>query len=308
VSLLLSEYVDDELDLVTRGIVEEHLAVCTACVAELRSLNAYLRAMAGMEKVGAPPNFLAAVHECLKQPSTLERLVKWLFYPLKIKVPMELAGVALATLFLVFTYQAPRTDRSHGVSELSGEFRQSALPAEMKSAALDEAIVDRAASTPRRIELTLLLPAPKTARSEVKRRLSATAPPADGKIEASREKLQRPTPRQPSAVLESAPSAPMSVAKQDETPAPLDSVRAFELIKELAANLGGTLLSTAFPTEKKERKAILVHLPARNYVRFVESLGRAGLLQKADEKPAHTDQAAGANELLELQIEFIPPE
>jgi hypothetical protein len=308
VSLLLSEYVDDELDPVTKGLVETHLTACTGCAAELRSLQAYLRAMAGMEKVGAPPNFLAAVHERLEHPSTLERIVRWLFYPLKIKIPMELAGIALATVLLVFTYQAPRRDKVQSLSEISSEIHQSALPAEMKGAALDKAVDDRAASTPRRIELTLLLPVPKTAQPELKRRPSATAPLSDGKLEAGRQKAHEQIPGQPSAVLEGASAAPMNAAKRDESPAPLDSQRAYELIQESVTSLRGTVLPAAPPTGTSERKTILVQIPARSYPRFLESLRRAGLLQKFLEKPAHTEQAAGAEEPLEIRIELIPAE
>ncbi len=221
---------------------------------------------------------------------------------------MELAGIALATILLVFGYQTPRPDKAQSLPHVSGEVRQAPLPTEMKGAALDKAVVGRAASAPRRIELTLLLPAPKTAQSELKRRPSATAPLSDGKLEAGRQKAHEQIPGQPSAVMESAPAPPMNAAKRDESPAPLDSHQAYEVIKESVTSLGGTVLPAAPPTGASERKTILVQIPARSYPRFLESLRQAGLLQKVIEKPVQTEQAAGAEEPLEVRIELIPPE
>ena len=186
VSPWLSEYVDDLLAPAARKLVEEHVATCEGCAAELASLKAYLRAMAGMEKVSAPPDFLATVHERIEQTSSLKaksqepraknqpvherieqaspfhRLTRWLFYPLRIKLPMELAGIALATLLLVFAYQTPKQEETKRVPARSSGVGQAILPAAEKEAALDKAAVTEPVSAPRRIELALLLSPPQT--------------------------------------------------------------------------------------------------------------------------------------------------
>ena len=308
VSLLLSEYVDDDLDPINKGIVEEHLTACTACAAELHFLQAYLRAMAGMEKVGAPANFLAAVHERIEHPSALGRLVKWLFYPLKIKVPMELAGIALAAVLLVFTYQAPRQEKAQSLPAVSGEVRQSPLPADMKGAAQDKAAIGRLASAPRRIELALHLPAPQMAEREAMPRPLSAAPPPEGKLESDRRKARENITRQPSSPLESAPAALINAPRKDASLAPLDSYRAYELIRASVAGLGGAVLSTSPRPETNEPRTILIQIPARSYLQFLESVNREGLLEKLPEKPAATKETAEQNELLEIQIELIPPE
>jgi len=308
VFLLLSEYVDDGLDPVTRGLVEEHLTACASCAEELRSLQAYLRAMADMEKVGAPTHFLAAVHERLKRPSIPERLVKWLFYPWKIKLPMELAGIALATLLLVFAYQAPRLEKAQSPSSVSNEVRQSALPIEKKEASSDKAAVGRSLAAARRVKLALLLPGPSMPEYAAKQRPLSAAPPTEGKLESGRKKVREPITRQPSTHLDSASPAPLKAAEKDASVPPLDLHQAYELIKESAAGLGGTVLSASYGMATNEVKTILVRLPAGSYPRFLENLRRTGRLLKTSEEPAETKETAGDNEPIEVQIELIPPQ
>jgi hypothetical protein len=274
----------------------------------LRSLQAYLRAMAGMEKVGAPPHFLAAVHERLERPSIQERLVKWLFYPWRIKVPMELAGIALATLLLVFAYQAPRLEKAQSSSNIFNEVRQSALPAEQKETSLDKAAVGRSLAAAKRVELALLLPAPSMPAYAPKEHPVSAAPSAKGKLESGRERMREPITRQPSTPRDSASPAPLKAAQNDASTAPLDSHRAYELIKESLAGLGGTVLSASYGMKTNEVKTILVRLPAGSYPRFLENLRRTARLKETGKEPAETKETAGDNEPLEVQIELIPPQ
>jgi hypothetical protein len=305
VSLLLSEYVDDVLDSATRGLVEEHLTACRGCAAELHSLHVYLRAMAGMEKVSAPPGFLAAVHERLDHPSNLKRLVRWLFYPLKIKLPMELAGIALATLLLVFSSQAPKQNQIKALREPSEVTVQQILRADEKRAALDKADVGQPLSPPRRIELALLLPTPKVA--EYKTKPPMTAPPPEKKIEPNRQEAHEEISRQPSALLQNASPAPRGVAGKDKSSMPSDLSRTLELIRDSVAALGGNALPAISDTESIKPGTIVVRIPARSYPRLLESLRQLGHLEKSHEEPDGTNEFAEDNKSLEVQIEIVSP-
>ncbi len=331
VSPLLSEYVDDLLAPATRKLVEEHVATCEDCAAELGSLKAYLEAMAGMEKVSAPPDFLAAVHERIEQASLLKtksqelraksqpvderieqasafnRLKRWLFYPLRIKLPMELAGIALAALLLVFAYQTPKHEETKSVPAISSGVGQTVLPAAEKEAALDKAAVTEPVSAPRRIALALLLSPPQTAEHAPRLQSQSAAPSSERKLEPDRRKAREQIAGQPAPPMESAPQAPTNAAKKGEPLTPVDSHQAAALIEESAASLGGMVVSTESRTETNEPATIIVRIPARNYSRFLERLRPAGNLKETREEIAQTMATAADHELLEVQIKLIPP-
>ena len=109
---LLSEYVDDALDPSTRAHVEEHLAHCRTCTAELASLRTYLEAMGSLPQVQAPADFLASVHERLEQPGLFKRLLTWLFFPWKVKLPFEAAGLVAASLLVVLLYRGTDPEKA----------------------------------------------------------------------------------------------------------------------------------------------------------------------------------------------------
>jgi hypothetical protein len=308
VSPLLSEYVDDQLDAATRGLVEEHVASCEDCTAKLRFLQAFLEAMAGMEKVSAPPDFLAAVHARIEGASAFNRFKKWLFCPLRIKLPMELAGIALATLLLVFAYQGPKQKEARSLPGMSGGVGQAVLPADEKGTTLDKAVANRPASAPMRITLALHLnPLPMPGHAAKLPSLSA-APSSGGKLDSDRRKAREPITGQPSPPMERVPPAPMTAAQKDESLSSLDAHHANELIREALANLGGAVVSGEARAEATEHQTILVRIPARNYPLFIERLRRAGHLEEPPEKPPQTMATTADNELLEIQIKLISPE
>jgi len=99
---LLSEYADGALDAETRGDLEKHLSSCAGCREELSSLETLIRDLGSLPSVRPPADFLRQVHKRLEQPSRLRRLMRRLFFPLKFKIPLQLAGAVLAAL-LVFS-------------------------------------------------------------------------------------------------------------------------------------------------------------------------------------------------------------
>ena len=307
VSLFLSEYVDDRLDPPTRGLVEAHLATCRECAAELSSLQAYLGAMAGMEKVAAPQDFLARVHERLERPSVFDRLVKAAFYPLRIKLPMELAGIALAALLLVFAYHAPQGEKPISHPSISID-TPSAPSADGKGAVLEQTAVGRPTSEPKRIELALLLNPPKMSERSTKLKpLAAPSLPA-GKMLQDRQEQHDQSPPPPMPSLESSRTAASAAAKKHESSLPLDPNQAYDLIAESVASLGGTVLSAEKSTATNEPKTIVVQLPARAYSLLLTRLNRVGHLEATGDKPVGTMQAPPENGLLEIRIKLLQPE
>lgn len=98
----LSEYIDGILDEEGASVVRNHLDRCPECLEEYREMIRIIGHMSQMERLESPDSFVEKVHNRIEKQSSIQRLVKGLFYPLKIKVPLELAGVAAAALLVIY--------------------------------------------------------------------------------------------------------------------------------------------------------------------------------------------------------------
>ena len=63
----------------------------------------YLKQMSALPKVKAPEDFLKKVHERIERRSAFEKIMRALFVPVKIKVPLEVAAMAAAVILIVST-------------------------------------------------------------------------------------------------------------------------------------------------------------------------------------------------------------
>ena len=99
---LLSDYIDDTLDQETRETVEKHLSTCEGCAEELASLRSLVEELGSLEKVKPPADFLNQLHERLDAPSGFTKIVRKLFVPFHVKIPLELATATLLAV-LVFS-------------------------------------------------------------------------------------------------------------------------------------------------------------------------------------------------------------
>ena len=97
---LLSEYLDDALDAKAKALADEHLRTCPACREELDSLKSLVKGIGSLESVKAPADFLDRLHKRMERPSKISQMREWLFYPLRVKIPLQLAGAAVIALIL----------------------------------------------------------------------------------------------------------------------------------------------------------------------------------------------------------------
>jgi Putative zinc-finger len=97
---LLSEYLDDGLDAEGKALADEHLRTCPACREELDSLKTLVKGLGSIESVKAPADFLDQLHKRMERPSKRSTVREWLFYPLRVKLPLQLAGAAVVALIL----------------------------------------------------------------------------------------------------------------------------------------------------------------------------------------------------------------
>lgn len=99
---LLSEYVDEVLDATTKSLVEEHLSTCKACQKEFASLKTMVKELGSLEPVAPPKDFLYQLHERLEQRSWVSKILRTLFIPMRVKIPVEFASAAVIAM-LVFS-------------------------------------------------------------------------------------------------------------------------------------------------------------------------------------------------------------
>lgn len=97
----LSEYIDGTLDAQTRAWVEKHIAVCKNCKQELASLRAVVEQLDALEPVKPPADFLEKIHERMEARTGFNKIVRKLFVPFHIKIPLELAAAATVTILVV---------------------------------------------------------------------------------------------------------------------------------------------------------------------------------------------------------------
>lgn len=97
---LLSEYIDNVLEEKKKNGLQQHLASCRNCAQELESLRKYVKQMSSLSQLKAPDDFLRRVHERIERHSEFQRIMRKLFVPAKIKIPLEFVGV-LATVIIV---------------------------------------------------------------------------------------------------------------------------------------------------------------------------------------------------------------
>jgi len=106
----LSEYVDGRLSAGSARSIEEHCASCDACANELAFLRAYRKRMSSLPGKTAPADFLEKFNRRLDVPEARRGIVRTLFSPARIKLPLEAAGL-LAAAALVFIILIPDETR-----------------------------------------------------------------------------------------------------------------------------------------------------------------------------------------------------
>ena len=102
VNKLLGDFFDGLLDKNLKMSVQEHLKTCEGCADELAELKKYFNDVRSLSKVPAPDNFLEKIHERLESGKRFKKILKALFTPVQIKIPLGAAGAVAAAAVVVF--------------------------------------------------------------------------------------------------------------------------------------------------------------------------------------------------------------
>jgi hypothetical protein len=108
---LLSEYIDGSLDAQVGAAVRDHVSICNDCKEELASLSAMVEELGSLEPVKAPADFLEKIHERMEPRLRLYRIIRKLFVPFHIKIPLELAAAATMAILVIAVLNIQQTEK-----------------------------------------------------------------------------------------------------------------------------------------------------------------------------------------------------
>lgn len=101
IRILLSKYLEDDLEPDRKKLVEQHLGSCEGCARELDALKSMVSSLGKLEKVEPPFDFLESIHQRLEEPSRAKVMLRRIFYPPYIKLPIEAVAVAATILLAI---------------------------------------------------------------------------------------------------------------------------------------------------------------------------------------------------------------
>lgn len=292
---LLSEYVDGVLDAKTKALVDEHLSTCKGCEDELASLKVLVNELGSLESVAPPGDFLDQLHERMEQRSPFSKILRTLFVPMRIKIPLEFAGAA-AMAILVFSLLYVQQDR----------FRMAQAPVGLKEEGVarkggpeswGEGLKDEAAKPqPAYRAATVEQPPAKKEPIEVVLVMKRVLPPETYAPGAAMEAAPAPKEkmRRSLAKKEVVSRARPEADKRDD-----DLLPGLTGLVELA---GGTVVSIEYEKATNRPEAIHAEIPAEHLNTFYNRLGELGELKSAPRSVTGKEQG-----LLSVRIRLLSP-
>jgi len=314
---LLSEYLDDALDAKAKALADEHLRSCPACREELDSLKALVKDLGSIESVRAPADFLDQLHKRMERPSRVSTLRDWLFYPLRVKIPLQLAGAAVMAfiIFSILPLQQPAV-KLYSKSEQEKKAGDSAYyvdeSKEMKPAGRSEAPVPKTApvglerdkdaggtaTRPEALVQKATIPEPAKETREIALNLKrqvrakvATAEPSPAQAPAApavqdmqRQKLAAGIPVQEDK-------------KEEDVKKELDP---FLSITKAIEATKGRVISVDYNKQTGQPEVVHAQMPAGEIPRLYEKLRELGELQVSPETGAEKD-----SDLVPIRIRLI---
>jgi len=313
-----SAMVDDALVADERAALEAHLATCADCRRELQRFRHTVALVRAVGPLRAPAGFVDRVLEAARPMPWYQRLVRGLFLPWPIKLPIEAAAIVLVGIGVALVYRATPPQRFSPVESIAPSMRdafEGAAPQGAARAPAREAEVPRE-TDPRREMLAntrelARSPEAKDAAEPPKAPAptppSAAAPPAAAlqqpatrsrdldalKTQERREKLESQYAEKthaPRAEGERAPSAGTQYIQPTAPPAPRSQADASAL-KRAAPSITGSALTPP---------AVSARLTVSDREAAVRSVTE--LATRLGAETYRADRAAGQDQVLVLMV------
>lgn len=331
----LSEYVDDVLDPETKAVVDEHLSACEDCQQELVSLKALVSDLGSLESVEPPKDFLDQLHERIEKRSWFSEILRALFVPMRVKIPLEFAGAA-AVAVLVFAFLYTQQDQlkltEAPVSLKRGRVTEKA-PMELAQPSVSrpkEGVAEKGALGDTPVEAPLSLKEERAAKKmafdtfggvakdedyrpqRAYKASTAESPPAAKEtIEVAlvlRKEL-RPEALTPGAAMEAAPASKKkmrrSLAMKDAEPSARperdeEVEDSFTKVKRFIGLVGGEVVSVEYNKETNTPESIRAEIPSEQLYTFYNKLKELGDLQTLPKTATGKEQ-----EVLPVRIRLL---
>jgi Putative zinc-finger len=201
-----SALVDDMLAAGERAALDAHLATCADCRRELQRFRDTVALVRAVAPVRAPAGFVDRVLDAARPVPWPRRLVRGLFLPWPVKLPMEAAAIVLVAVGVGLVYRgAPDLQQLADVDSIAQDVRQSeesAAPPALASKAAREADALRERYSERELrrakdQAQSFAKAPEATGAPPPPKVAAPAETVDQKLAAA----PPPTTAQPSAAL-----------------------------------------------------------------------------------------------------------
>ncbi len=333
---LLSEYIDGTLDSKAKKAVEKHILTCKNCKQELSSLSAIAKELGSLDQVKPPADFLEKIHERMEPRFGIDRLIRKLFVPFHIKIPLELAAAATVAILVVLVLniqqpefqmmQIPKASKSQRFAEKPKEDRiKSTFKKENES---PEPVLEEAPAKLSDSEHVML--ARRSKSKTVKPSIQRESEPSSSFM-AKAESNQAAVKGQPieltlvlktgviggaykpGIAMQTAPLLESDESTAEKKRADIDSfgrkIEAGE--KDHANNLPssmkhiidlvkGKILTVEYDRQAEQLKSISAEIPAKSYKLFCRELARLATFQNPP--PDLTDKDP---ETIQVRIRFI---
>lgn len=308
----LSEYIDGMLSQEEASAVKDHLDRCPDCLDEYEETVKIIGHMNQMESLETPESFAEKVHEQIDKQSSFRRLIKGFFFPLKIKLPLELAGVAAAALLVIYivgirgkqhVYELAYAQRSQPLAVLQEQKME-------RGAVLEEAITVNKKAQPapelqdEKMEKRDKREEAEEAISHSKKELSVLAPQEKKKerldkveealprskmvkekgvhgLQPQEEKIERKT-----QIEAEAPSNAKAHKREDlsleiaEKDAPQKETPREENLQDIITALGGKIIESEYYKDNQVLESLIIEIPVDNYPKLIQTLEERGEIQK----------------------------
>jgi hypothetical protein len=336
---LLSEYIDGTLGAQARAVVADHVATCKSCKEELASLSALVEELGSLETVKAPEDFLEKIHGRMESRFGFDTIVRKLFRPFGIKIPLELAAAATIAILVISVLsiqqaekqivQIPKVSTSERIAEKSKE--NLVITARKKSAKSPASFLEEAPT--KRSDSQLII-------SSRESMLKTVKPASKEESKPLAPVLAKPKERQPVGdVRENEPIELALLLKSEVTDKAYNlgsavedtsslerGVRAGEeegaysassgrkatagytgadaeplsRVKHIVGLVEGKVLAVEYDGQTEQLKSIQAEIPAKRYESFCKELARLAVFQNPP--PALSDKD---RETIRIRIRFI---
>jgi hypothetical protein len=276
---LLSEYLDGVLDPKTKTLVDEHLSACKGCQEELASLKALAHELGSLESIAPPRDFLDQLHERMEQRSPFPKILRALFVPLRLKIPLEFAGaVAMAILVLSLLHIQ------------QGSYRTAEAPVSLTK----ERVSEKGALESRQEDL----------KDEAFKPQRAHRTAISGKLPQKKEQIELALIVKPALVPETpAPGSAMKAAPSLSAHPGIDENDEDFLLRltGIIEHVGGSVVSIDYEKSSTRPESIHAEIPSEHLTIVYSRLGELGDLQGAPGAVTGNEQG-----LIKVRIRLLP--